>query len=122
MPRSCAARTTDDPGSATAGMPASLSRPMSWPSSAAQQRRASNRRRVVALLVHLARQFLDLLLPAGLRQRLHLADALEVGARGLGVLADPVREARGGGDRAGGSTSRQRGLLSQPKSSGVGTR
>jgi hypothetical protein len=43
-------------------MPASLSRPTSWPSSAAASRgRASNWPGVVAFLVHFARQFLDLL-------------------------------------------------------------
>ena len=38
MPNSCAARTTDEPGSATAGMPASLTKPTSWPAKAALSR------------------------------------------------------------------------------------
>jgi hypothetical protein len=42
-------------------MPASLSRPMSWPSSAAAAGAGVELAGVVAFLVHFARQFLDLL-------------------------------------------------------------
>jgi hypothetical protein len=42
-------------------MPASLSRPTSWPSSAAAAGLRVEASGVVAFLVHLARQFLDLL-------------------------------------------------------------
>ena len=76
---------------------------------------------VVALLVHLARQFDDLLLLQRQRKRLQLADALEVGAGRLGVLADPVRQRAAAASVPAGSTSASGACTAQPKSSGAGT-
>ena len=52
---------------------------------------------VVAFFVHFARQFHQRLRLDGLAQRGDLVDALEVGARRLGVFAHPVRQAGGHG-------------------------
>ena len=54
---------------------------------------------VVAFFVHFTRQFGDVLFLQGQRQRVQRVDALEVGARALGVLAHPVGDAGGRGQR-----------------------
>ena len=71
----------------------------------ARQQRRDERRGVelagvVALLVHFAWQFGDVLLLQRRSQRVQGVDALEVGTAALGVLADPVGELCGTAQRA----------------------
>ena len=71
--------------------------------------------RVIALLVDFARQFLDLLRLQRCGERHDGVDALEIGARRLGVLADPVRDPRGGLQRAERQCVLERRLLVAPE-------
>ncbi len=107
-------------------MPASLTRPMSCPCQRRLPAEGAGVKAglpVVAFLVHVARQFLQAQVLQRLRQRHFGIHALEVGTGGFGVLADPVGDAlRPGAACPSGSTSDSGAWLSQPKSSGAGTR
>ena len=101
MPRPWAACTRAAPGSATAGRPASDSRPMSCPARAGASRAVQTRGSASAAggaALGRAGQFLDDRVAAGLRQGHERVDPLQEGACGLGVLAHPVLQAarRGG--------------------------
>ena len=120
------ARPARRPGSATAGMPASLSRPMSWPSSAG----ASSACSAAGERSARAAPFLRLAAARRCAAPAAAAPAARSHRRASGtrasILAFSPPSARAGRRRAiapSGSTSRRSaGCVAVPKSSGVGTR